>query len=310
MKYLITGIDGFVGTHLEKHLHSKNADVYGLHLKKKPNENNSKIFECDITKAADIASIIADIKPDHIIHLAAQANVAASWDNVIDTLNINMMGTVNILEALRKQKLHNTKMVNVCSGDVYGKVAADVITEKTPLSPKNPYSVSKVSVDYISSVYAESLNIQVVNARAFNHSGPGQSPAFVISDFAHQIALIEKNKQEPIIKTGNLDSKRDFTDVRDIVRAYTLLSEKGLPGQAYNIASGNLYKISDILDMLLTFSETKIKIITDKNKLRPADPKTTQIDTSKILRDTGWKAEISIEETLKDTLNYWRESIS
>lgn len=309
MKYLITGIDGFAGKYLSKHLHSKNADVYGLHKHKAPDETNPKIYECDITDSKNVSYIINTINPDCIIHLAAQADVAASWDNVATTLNVNLMGTVNILEALRYQNKKTVKMLNVCSGDIYGKVSQGSITETTPLSPQNPYAVSKAGVDYISAVYGKNLNIHVVTARAFNHSGPGQSPAFVISDFASQIAKIEKKQQEPVIKTGNLDSYRDFTDVRDIIKAYILLTEKGHAGEAYNIASGKLYKIKDILNILVSLSTTDINIVTDQNKLRPADPNPAIISTEKIFKDTGWKPEISLETTLSDTLNWWRENI-
>lgn len=309
MKYLITGIDGFAGKHLTKYLRTNDADIYGLHLHKQPEETDKNIYECDITDAKSITGIIAQIKPDIIIHLAALADVASSWKNVNTTFKVNLTGTINILEAVRQNNLNETTILNVCSGDIYGKAKENIITEETPLNPQNPYAVSKTSVDYMSKVYAKHLGLQIVTARSFNHSGPAQAPAFVISDFARQVALIEKGMQAPIIKTGNLESFRDFTDVRDIVKAYVLLGQKGKSGESYNVASSKLYKISNILAQLIDFSDKEIETTIDKDKLRPTDPKTTKISIDKIKKDTGWEPEIDIKTTLLDTLNWWRGNL-
>jgi GDP-4-dehydro-6-deoxy-D-mannose reductase len=199
----------------------------------------------------------------------------------------------------------------VASAEVYGSVTKEDLPmgEDTPLNPTNPYAVSKLAQDFLGLQYFLSYGIKTIRVRPFNHVGPRQAPNFVISSFAQKIAEIEKGKREPILPVGNLEAKRDFTDVRDMVKAYSLIMEKGEFGEVYNIGSGRSYKISEILEMLLSFSSVKITVEIDKSLFRPIDDPELVCDSTKINKTTGWKAEIPLEETLKDTLDYWRNII-
>ncbi|MCK4306651.1 GDP-mannose 4,6-dehydratase, partial [candidate division WOR-3 bacterium] len=220
----------------------------------------------------------------------------------------NIIGELNIFEAIRRAKI-NPWIQIAGSSEEYGMVHSDEvpIKETNPLRPLSPYGVSKVAQDLLAYQYYMSYKLNVVRTRAFNHSGPRRGNVFVCSEFAKQIAEIEKGKREPVILVGNLDAQRDFTDVRDIVKAYWLGLDKCKPGEVYNICSGKAYKISEVLDILISLSKVKIEIKEDPSKMRPSDVPYLGGDSTKFRDATGWKPEIPFERTLKDLLNYWRE---
>ncbi len=319
MKVLITGITGFVGSHLADYLLENHTDVEvsGVIRWRSRDENISHIkdkinlVECDLKDASAVMQTLKEIKPDRIFHLAAQSFVPASWKSPSETLTTNIIGQTNIFEALRELKLLDTRIQIACSSEEYGLVLEDEvpITEKNPLRPLSPYAVSKIAQDYLAYQYYKSYGIQAYRTRTFNHTGPRRGDVFVVSTFAKQIAMIEKKQQEPKIFVGNLEAKRDFTDVRDIVRAYWLALEKCEPGVVYNLASGKTHTIQFILDTLLSFSDIDIEVVKDPERMRPSDVMILMGDSTKFRNATGWKPEIAIEKTLKDTLEFWRERL-
>jgi GDP-4-dehydro-6-deoxy-D-mannose reductase len=312
-KILITGASGFVGSHLVNSLSSDpNSLLFGTSFSKNKitNEGKIKLSEVDLTDEKAVYSLVEEVKPDIIYHLAAFTSVADSFSSPKETILNNIACQINILEAMKKSNLLESKTLVVSSAEVYGSVSLQElpIDEETPLNPTNPYAVSKLTQDFLGRQYFLAYGLKTIRVRPFNHVGPGQSPDFVVATFAKKIAEIEKGKREPVLTAGNLEAKRDFTDVRDVVRAYQLLMEKGELGEVYNIGSGVSYKISDILDRLLSLTTVKIKVEVDKALLRPIDDPELVCNPVKI-ESLGWKREIAIEQTLKDTLDYWRNII-
>ncbi len=313
MKSLITGITGFVGSHLAELLLKEGHTVYGTIRWRSRTENIEHIrdklnlVQADMKDAHSMVEAVKEVRPDYIFHLAAQSFVPTSWNAPAETLHTNIIGTVNLLEAVREAKIEPVIVV-AGSSEEYGYVEEKdlPITEETPLKPLSPYGVSKVGQDRLSYQYFKSYGMKIVVTRAFNHTGPRRGEVFVTSNFAKQIAEIEAEKKEPVIYTGNLEAKRDFTDVRDVVRAYLLAAEKCLPGEAYNICTGRAYAVQDVLNMLLNLVNIKIEIKQDPARLRPSDVPILLGDCSKFKRQTGWQPAISFEQTLKDLLDYWR----
>ncbi len=317
MRVLITGITGFAGSHLADFcLDKEDIEVYGIVRWRSRTENIDQIkdklnlMECDIRDAASVTKTLAETKPEYIFHLAAQSFVPTSWHAPAETLVTNIIGQVNIFEAIRELAI-DPRIQIACSSEEYGMVYENEmpIKETNPLRPLSPYAVSKTAQDYLGYQYFQSYGIQVVRTRAFNHSGPRRGEVFVDSNFAKQIASIEKGKQEPVIMVGNLEAKRDFTDVRDIVKAYWLSLEKCESGEAYNICSGRSISIQEVLDMLLEMTDKEIEIQQDPKRMRPSDVMVLQGDYAKFHDATGWKPTISYKQTLKDTLDYWREIV-
>jgi len=317
-KVLITGITGFAGTYLAQHLLSSGKyDISGTYLVDESLRNIGAIkdklnlIKADLSEEKSIFKIIKDTAPEVIFHLAALTSPFDSFSNPTRTLTNNISLQVNLLEGVRKYNLINTKILITSSADIYGLVRKEdlPIDENTPLMPTSPYSVSKIAQDFLGLTYFLSYNLKIIRVRPFNHIGPRQSPSFVVSSFAKQIAEIEKGKRTPILRVGNLEAKRDFTNVRDMVRAYALAIEKGKCGEVYNIGSGTSYRIFDILNKLVSMSSSKIKIEKDKALFRPNDNPDLLCDASKFIKLTGWKPQISIEKTLQDTLDYWRNII-
>ncbi len=317
-KVLITGASGFVGYHLIKYLIDKgNEKIYGTYLedssKERLNEFKNKLTleKIDLSKKSDVYSLIEKIKPDKIYHLAAFTVPSLSFDSPLEVITNNVSSQLNILESLRKQKLFKTRVLIISSADVYGKVKKEdiPIDEQTPLNPVNPYAVSKIAQDFLGLQYFLAYGIEIVRVRPFNHIGPGQGPNFVVAAFSKKIAEIEKGKRENVLTVGNLEAKRDFTDVGDMVRAYDLILEKGKIGDVYNIGSGKAYKIKDILDKLLSFSKKEIKVEIDKTLFRPIDEPELRCDYQKIKKLTNWEPLIPINKTLGETLDYWRNII-
>jgi len=315
-KSLITGITGFAGSHLAELLLKNNHEVYGTVRWRSKTENiehikkQLKLIEADLLDAHSMQNLIRKTKPDYIFHLAAQSFVLSSWNAPAHTLNLNIIGQVNLFEAIREVGVNPVVQI-ACSSEEYGLVYPNEvpIKETNPLRPLSPYGVSKVAQDMLGWQCFKSHGIKVIRTRAFNHTGPRRGEVFAESTFAKQIAEIEKGKKEPIIEVGNLKAKRDYTDVRDMVRAYLLSVEKGKPGEVYNICSGKAYPIKDILNLLLSMSKKKIKIKIDPQRLRPSDVEILLGDCSKFKRETGWKPKITFEKTLRDLLDYWREHV-
>ena len=314
MKALITGINGFVGEYLSDFLISNQIDVYGTVLSEEAsieNISDNKIFKMDLLDKNEVNKIIAEIKPDYIFHLAGQSSVALSWKKPDLTINVNVIGTINLLEAVKLYS-NKSRVLIIGSSDQYGIVNPEQcpISENTPMNPQSPYATSKKTQEEIAIQYFKTFKIDTIIVRAFNHIGPKQNKGFVIADFASQIAEIEKEKKAAIIKVGNLDAKRDFTDVRDVVRAYYLVMTNGKPGEIYNVGSGITYKIKEILDKLLSLAKVSIYIEKDNDKMRPSDVPLIQCDNSKISTECGWTLQYPIDQTLIDTLNYWRRCSS
>lgn len=317
MKALITGITGFVGSHLAEFILSRGSvEVYGIERWRSKTENiehiKDKIIleECDIRDATSVTRTIKKIMPDKIFHLAAQSFVPTSWHAPQETLTTNIIGELNIFETIREMQI-NPWIQIACSSEEYGMVYPDEtpIKETNTLRPLSPYGVSKVAQDMLGYQYNQSYKLNVVRTRAFNHTGPRRGDVFVESNFAQQIAKIEKGIQPPVIYVGNLEARRDYTDVRDVVRAYWLSTEKCQAGDVYNICSGKDWAIRDVLEILLSFSKVKVKVQQDPARMRPSDVMVLLGDNTKFSKQTGWKPEIPFEQTLKDLLSYWRERV-
>ncbi len=317
MKALITGITGFVGSHLAEFLLKKGGyEIYGLKRWRSPLNNiqgikdQVNLVDGDLRDGKSMSKIISDISPDRIFHLAAQSYVPTSFTAPTDTIETNINGTINLLEAVMNAKIN--PRIHICSSsEVYGQVTEDElpIKETNAFRPQSPYAVSKVGEDLISFQYFKSYGLQTIMSRAFTHTGPRRGSVFVVSAFAKQIAEIEAGKKEPILNVGNLESVRTFLDVRDIVGAYDLLIEKCEPGQAYNIGGNASMKISEMLEKLLQMSDKQIQVKVDPKLLRSSDVTLQIPDVSKFKQATGWEPKIPFEKTLKDTLDYWRENI-
>ena len=316
MKLLITGITGFVGSHLAEYcLKKTNVQVYGIKRWRSPLDNLSgienkvKLIDCDLRDENSVVLAVQKIKPERIFHLAAQSYVQSSYTAPRDTLETNIIGTLNILEAVRCVGID--PLIHICSSsEVYGQVHENEIpiTENNSLRPQSPYAVSKVGEDLLSYQYFKSYKLRTIRTRAFTHTGPRRGAVFAESSFAKQIAEIEAGNKEPVIYVGNLDSVRTFMDVRDIVNAYWLALEKGIPGEVYNIGGEVTMKVGDMLNTLLASSPVgkKIKVEVDAKLLRPSDVTLQIPSTEKFRGQTGWKPTIPFEKTMIDLLDYWR----
>ena len=320
MKCLITGVAGFVGSHMvEFLLQQKGVEVFGVDrwYTKKDNLNHLldkfNYSEFDMTDYNSVQKVLERTAPAKIFHLAGQSFVPNSWNAPAETLNTNILGELNLFEAVRNLKI-DPWIQTACSSEEYGMVspAEMPIKETNQLRPLSPYAVSKVAQDLLGYQYHQSYKLKIVRTRAFNHTGPRRGESFVTSNFAKQIAEIEKGRREPVILVGNLAAKRDFSDVRDVVRAYWLATEKGTPGEVYNICSNRTMTIREMLNILLDLSpaKDKIKIQEDPARLRPSDVMELLGDSSKFRQQTGWQPEIPFTRTLADLLNYWREKIN
>lgn len=311
MKALIIGSAGFVGGYLINELSSNGYEVHASCLANEKITEECSVHILDILKKDSITELLNEVMPDVVFHLAAQSSVALSWKKPQLTAEINVIGAINVLEALRECSKKDIRLVMIGSGEEYGFIreGACPLKESEPLHPGNIYAATKICQEMTGEIYARAYSMDIVMVRAFNHSGPKQADIFVISDFCHQIAEIEAGKREPVMSVGNLSAKRDFTDVRDVVRAYRLLGENGKSGKIYNVGRGNAVEIQYILDTALSLSEKEIEVKRDPNKMRASDIPIIEPDVSQIFSDTGWKAEISMEQTINDTLAYWRSMV-
>lgn len=309
-KALITGGEGFVGGHLRVELENNGYEV--ISTSRLPKDDFVKM---DILNYEEIRSVLNEHKPDVIFHLAAIAYVPSSWQDPEFVYDVNCLGTIRLLNAVRSLGLDTIVQI-AGSSEEYGLVLPEEtpIKETNPLKPLSPYAISKIGADFSGYQHFKSWGIKTIRTRAFNHEGPDSKygPArgdeYVTSTFAKQVALIEKGKQDKIM-VGDLTSIRDFTDVRDTVRAYRLLVEKGEYGDVYNIGSGKKYTIQNVLDILVRLSNVDIQVEVDSKRLRPSDVKLLLCDCSKMQKITGWKPEIPFEKTMEDLLNYWRKVV-
>lgn len=315
-KALITGITGFAGSYMAEFLLNKGFEVCGIcrwrsnraniaHL-----NNKLKLIEADLLDAHSLESLMFEIRPDFIFHLAAQSFVPASWTSPAVTLETNIVGSANLFESVRRAQINPVIQI-ACSSEEYGLVNPKEIPlkETNPLRPLSPYAVSKVAMDYLGYQYFKSYGTKIVRTRGFNHTGPRRGDVFAESSFAKQIAEIEKGKREPVIYVGNLETQRDYTDVRDMVKGYFLAVTKGEPGEVYNICSGKAWRISEVLDYLLAISKVKVTLKQDPARMRPSDVPILLGNNTKFRRQTGWKPEIPLKQTFSDLLDYWRERV-
>jgi GDP-4-dehydro-6-deoxy-D-mannose reductase len=313
-RVLVTGVTGFAGSHLVDYMLERgDCEIYGIQRWRSRTENvehfadRITMLECDMRDATSTRDTVEKVRPDWIFHLAAQSFVPTSWNAPTESLTTNVLAQVNLFEAVRHIGL-KCRIQIACSSEEYGMVYPDEvpIKETNPLRPLSPYAVSKVAQDMLGYQYWMSWKVDCVRTRGFNHEGPRRGPVFVASDFAKQIAYIEKGRKEPVLHVGNLEAKRDFTDVRDMVKAYWLALEKCEPGEAYNICRGQAWKISELLDLLLGMTKSKIEVREDPARLRPSDVPILLGDNSKFVKATGWQPTIPFEQTLRDMLEHWR----
>jgi GDP-4-dehydro-6-deoxy-D-mannose reductase len=318
MRLLITGITGFVGSHMAEYAVARGAAVIGSARWRSRTENiehlrgQIQLIECDLRDSASVRRLLAASAPTHLIHLAAQSFVGASWHMPVETLATNILGQVNLLEGIRALPSPPRFLV-IGTSEEYGLVHPDElpIRETNPLRPLSPYAVSKVGQDLMGFQYFRSYGLPIMRTRAFNHEGPRRGDVFVTSSFARQVAEIEAGRHEPVIHVGDLTPRRDYSDVRDIVRGYWMLLERGEPGEVYNLCSGRTWTIQQVLDFYLDRSRTKgIAVRVDPERLRPSDVMVLEGDPSKIQKALGWQPEIPFEQTLADLLEHWRRRVA
>src|SRR2546427_1950355 len=342
MRVLITGITGFAGSHLAEYILAEHPDVavFGTYRWRSRMENLEQLsargvldviegrysagagqpdearkgrvtlLHCELTDAGAVEKLIATLRPDRVFHLAAQSFVQSSFDEPAATMRINVESQLNLLEAIRR---HDTTIrVHIAgSSEEYGLVHPDEVPmkETNPLRPLSPYAVSKVAQDKLAYQYFKSYGLHLVTTRGFNHTGPRRGTHFVTSTIARQIALIEAGQHEPVIYHGDLTSKRDWTDVRDMVRAYWLAPERGEAGEGVNGGRGRTWAIGEMLSMQLANSQVKIRSQEDPARLRPSDVPILWADASKVQRGQGWGPEDPLDQTLRDLLDYWRDRV-
>ncbi|VYT78559.1 NAD-dependent epimerase/dehydratase family protein [Clostridium tertium] len=306
-KVLIIGINGFVGTHLSNEFKNNGYRCYGADLNPINICENIDMFSLDILDKKNVLDVFKVIRPDYIVNLAAISSVKLSWEIPQKTFDVNVNGTINILETIKELDL-KTKLLLIGSSEQYGDIDyTKAVSEEDELNALNPYGISKATQEKVAKLYSRVYGIDVMMVRAFNHIGPGQGKGFVVPDFVSQIVEIEKGILEPIIKVGNLSAERDFTDVRDIVSAYRLILENGNNGEVYNVGSGKAISIREILDIIVDKSRTKVKIEIDKNKFRPIDTPKIECNNRKLKSETGWNIKYSIDESIEDIIEYWRK---
>ena len=314
MRVLITGMSGFAGGHFADLLiEQTHWTLIGVSRSTEGRRISPRIFwwKLDLSDGAGIARLLKYERPDLIIHLAAQSNVPASWKDPWITYEINVRAQLNLFQGVIETKL-TPRILIVSSNEVYGRPNSPdelPFREEHPLRPVNPYAVSKATQDLMALQYHLSHQLDVVVARPFNHIGPNQNMRFVAADFAHKIAMIEAGLEEPILHLGNMAAERDFSDVRDVARAYLALIQKADGGMVYNVCSGKPRSMQLLLDCMLGLTTAKIEQRTDPSKFRVADTPVSFGDPSRIRQATGWEPRVPFEQTVEDILNYWREQV-
>lgn len=301
MKALITGSLGFVGGYLRQELEKNGYQVVGADIRP-----DDLTYAVDLTNAEQTEQLIAEVRPDTIFHLAGQADVGRSWKIPALTMQINVVAAVNLMEAVRKTD-PGIRMVLIGSSDQYGRLGAAgaSVTEETEMKPCSPYAISKRAQEEMAILYANSYGMNISLTRSFNHGGAGQRRGFMIPDFASGIAAIERGQQDHML-VGNLSSRRDFTHVKDVVRAYRLIAEKGRSGVVYNVGSGVTYSAQEVLDMLIGMAKCRVQVKQDPNRMRPSDTPVICCDHSRLTADTGWQPEYTLRDIVAETLEYYR----
>ncbi len=339
MRVLITGVTGMAGSHLAEYLlNIEGLEIYGTYrwrsrvdnlddlrkagkvniitggfesmLHERTDSSKLNLIEADITDSFSMKWVIGAVKPDRIFHLAAQSYVHASWGAPAETLHTNIIGEVNLLEAVRSAGID--PIIHIAgSSEEYGLVLPNElpVKETNPLRPLSPYGVSKATQEMIAYQYFMSYGLKSVITRAFNHEGPRRGEVFVTSNLAKQIVEVEKGLKPPVLYVGDLSSVRDWSDVRDVIKAYWLVTEMGTPGEVYNIGSGIGREVREMLDMLLGMSNVDIEVEVDHARLRPSDVKVLICDSTRFRKLTGWAPQITFDKTLRDLLDYWRERV-
>ncbi|VAW35984.1 UDP-glucose 4-epimerase [hydrothermal vent metagenome] len=314
MRIFITGATGFAGSHLVENLIAQGHQLFSLvhkatsHQPLLQHENVTPIVG-DLLQQETLETAVAQAKPDVVYHLAGQAYPARSWQQPGLTLAVNSVGTANLLQAVVNQG--RPRVLIVTSAEIYGEVQAEdlPISEQTPPAPNHPYGISKWMAGLLVPLYWQRYQLPVVEARPFNHIGPHQALGFVVPDFASQLAAIKLGQRPNTMRVGNLQAMRDFTDVRDVVRAYMLLAEKGQPGESYLICSGKPVKIEAILQKLIELVDVEVAVGTDPKRMRPSDTPCLYGSYAKIQKQTGWQPQIGLEQSLKDILADWAERL-
>lgn len=301
-KALITGSQGFVGHYLRQELEHNGYTVTGLDI-----QTGEGVVVTDLLNQDAVNDVILQLQPDVIFHLAGQANVAKSWSIPQKTVELNVVAAINLMEAVR-QKKPDCRMILVGSSDQYGNLgeAGKLVSETLVTKPQTPYAVSKKAQEEMAQVYVRAHELNISMTRSFNHAGAGQGKGFLIPDFASGIVAVERGEQS-CLKVGNLTAKRDFTHVKDVVRAYRLIAEKGYAGEVYNVGSGVTYSAQEILDQLCNLARCQIPVEQDAAKMRPSDTPVICCDHRKLTQHTGWEPEISMDEILKEVIEDWRK---
>lgn len=310
-KGLVIGAAGFVGAYLINEMYENGIEAYATKLSHEKFESpHARVFDLDIMDKDAIIALLFEVRPDYIFHLAAQSSVGLAWKNPGLTVDVNIKGSINVMDAIR-ELYYKPRVLLIGSGEEYGHIqeGETPIVESNSLRPGNIYAATKVCQNMIGNIYSKAYDMELMMVRAFNHIGPGQASMFVVSDFCKQVAEIEKGLREPVMKVGNLAAKRDFTDVRDVVKAYVALVEAGVAGETYNVGSGNAQAIQDILNLIVSMSTAEIRVEIDPNKLRPVDVPIIEADITKLNQLTGWKPQIPLAQTIKETLDYWRMNV-
>lgn len=314
MRALITGIAGFVGAHLAEAIQAETDwEVWGVvigSVERASVISGARILTADLREPEQARVLVEAAQPDWVFHLAAQAYVPQSWADPWDTYQTNIRSQLNLLDSLGRSGF-TARVLVVSSNEVYGYARVEdlPLAENAPLRPNSPYAVSKLAQDFMGLQYFLDRKTPVIRVRPFNHIGPRQNERFVAPSFAKQIVEIERGRREPVLRLGNMTAQRDFTDVRDMVRAYILAIQKGEPGDVYNIGSGRARSVREMLDIMLSNTPVKIAEETDPAKFRPSDTPISYADPSKFKRQTGWEPRLTFEQTCVDILNDWRVRI-
>jgi GDP-4-dehydro-6-deoxy-D-mannose reductase len=318
MRILITGINGFIGSHLAEYLahNLQQVEIFGLRRLRASLENLKKVvdkinlLEGDIRDFPSLINVLYNVRPDRIFHLAGQSAIDHSFTMPAETFCTNLLGTVNLLEAIKETKL-NPQIILASAGEAYGLTYTDELPmkENSPLRPLSPFGVSKACQDLLGFQYYKTYGLKIIRVRIFNSIGPRQPDYYFVSSLAKQIAEIEKKKKNPVLAVGNLENKRDYTDVRDLVRALWLVSEKSEPGEALNLGSGQAWSGQELLKLIMAMTRTKLVVQTDEKKLHQSEPAILLADISRLVKLTGWKPQINLKQSMLDLLNYWRELV-
>jgi GDP-4-dehydro-6-deoxy-D-mannose reductase len=310
MKVMVTGAGGFVGRHLIDHLKAKHKVIATGRSLTSPAGLQAPYLNMDITDPASIKEALQQAAPEAVFHLAAQSKVELAWTDPASTVYVNIIGTINLVNAI-KDILPLSRLMTVGSGEEYGLSGklGEPLTEEHPCQPQNPYATSKLAMGQLALQLAQKHGLKLLHLRPFNHFGPGQQLGYVVSDFASQVAEIEQKNRPPVLKVGNLEAERDFTDVRDVVQAYALLLDKDPDPGIYNVCSGVACSAGKILKILLSYATVPITVEQDPDRLRPSEVPFIVGSNAKLYQATGWQPKQQFESSIRETLNWWRSKI-